>query len=94
MDMETLACHLMSDLAGRYASALEERYKVKISPRQEGEDVVSYGFALLEEAAGKRGFRISGGELDTERMSRILLDEFRSGKLGNFTLELPEEEKK
>lgn len=94
MDMETLACHLMSDLAGRYAFALEERYKVKISPRQEGEDVVSYGFALLEEAAGKRGFRISGGELDTERMSRILLDEFRSGKLGNFTLELPEEEKK
>ena len=43
------------------------------------------------EAAGKkRGFLISGGEVDTERMAKILLDEFRSGKLGRFTLELPE----
>lgn len=93
MDVETLACHLMDDLALRYPSALEERYKLKINPRQEDVDVVSYGYALLEEAAGKRGFRISGGKLDTERMAHILLDEFRSGKLGSFTLELPEEEK-
>lgn len=34
---------------------------------------------------------ISGGEVDTERMSRILLDEFRGGKLGRFTLEFPPE---
>ena len=47
--------------------------------------------ALLEKAGRKRGFLISGGEVDTERMSRILLDEFRGGKLGRFTLELPEE---
>ena len=33
---------------------------------------------------------ISGGDVDTERMAKILLDEFRSGKLGRFTLELPE----
>ena len=33
---------------------------------------------------------ISGGEVDTERMAKILLDEFRSGKLGRFTLEVPE----
>lgn len=91
MDVETLACRLMDDLALRYPAALEERYKLNISPRQEGADPVGYGYALLEKAAGKRGFRISGGELDTERMAHILLDEFRSGKLGNFTLELPEE---
>jgi ribosome biogenesis GTPase A len=35
--------------------------------------------------------RISGGEFDTERMARVLLDEYRSGKLGRFTLEAPEE---
>lgn len=40
----------------------------------------------------KRGFLISGGEADTERMSRVLLDEYRSGKLGRITLELPEEQ--
>ena len=48
-------------------------------------------FALLEKAGRKRGFLISGGEVDTERMSRILLDEFRGGKLGRFTLEFPPE---
>lgn len=91
MDMETLACRLMDDLAQRYPEALEERYKVNISPREEGQDKVAYGYELLQAAAAGRGFRISGGELDTERMARILLDELRSGKLGRFTLELPEE---
>ena len=45
---------------------------------------------LLEAAGRKRGFLISGGDVDTERMAKILLDEFRGGKLGRFTLELPE----
>ena len=40
--------------------------------------------------AKKRGFLISGGDTDTERMSRILLDEFRGSKLGRITLETPE----
>ena len=46
---------------------------------------------MLQKAARKRGFLISGGEPDTERMSRVLLDEYRSGKLGRITLELPED---
>ncbi len=45
---------------------------------------------LLEAAGRRRGFLISGGEVDTERMAKILLDEFRSGKLGRFTLEAPQ----
>lgn len=94
MDAETLACHLMDDLAMRYPMALAERYKLKVVPRGEDESIISYGYTLLEEAAGKRGFRVSGGEFDTERMAHILLDEFRSGKLGHFTLELPEEGEK
>ncbi len=91
MDMETLACRLMDDLAQRYPEALRERYKVDVTLREEGQDPVAYGYGLLQAAAAKRGFRISGGELDTERMARILLDELRAGKLGRFTLELPEE---
>ena len=39
----------------------------------------------------KRGMLISGGEVDTERMAKVLLDEFRGGKLGRFTLERPED---
>ena len=90
MDRETLACHLMETLAERYPDALTERYKLTI-PARTGEEVgLEYGFDLLERAARKRGFLISGGEVDTERMARILLDEFRGGKLGRFTLEAPE----
>ena len=90
MDAETLACHLMEELAGRYPQALTERYKIIPGPRTGEEVGLEYGYALLESAARKRGFLISGGEADTERMARILLDEFRGGKLGRFTLEEPE----
>ena len=91
MDRETLACHLMERLAEDYPDALTERYKISI-PERTGEEVgLEYGFELLERAARKRGFVISGGGADTERMARILLDEFRGGKLGRFTLEKPEE---
>ena len=44
----------------------------------------------MEAAGRKRGFLISGGEVDTERMAKVLLDEYRSCKLGRFTLESPE----
>ena len=91
MDVETLACRLMTDLARRYPRALEERYRMEFSPKEEGTDPVAYGYELLQAAAAKRGFRISGGEPDTERMARIILDELRGGKLGRFTLEMPEE---
>ena len=50
---------------------------------------MAYGWRLLETAGRRRGFLVSGGEADTERMAKILLDEFRSGKLGRFTLEMP-----
>ena len=51
------------------------------------------GYELLIEAGCKRGFLMARGEINTERMSKVLLDEFRSAKLGKFTLEIPEEEK-
>ena len=82
MDLETLASKLMKVLAERYPEALRSRYKIEIPvPVDE--------WALLEAAGRKRGFLISGGEVDTERMARILLEEYRSGKLGRFTLEEP-----
>jgi len=60
-----------------------ERYKVEVEEEDSGYD-------LLMKAGKKRGFVVRGGEIDTERMAKILLDEFRDGKLGRFTLELPE----
>ena len=84
MDIEELGSCLMEYLGGHYAEAIRERYKVE--PQEE-----EMGYDLLVRAARKRGYLVSGGEVNTERMAKVLLDEFRSGKLGNFTLELPED---
>jgi ribosome biogenesis GTPase A len=80
LDIETLASNLLLRLKVLYPQRLIERYKIDLS----GE---STGFALLEQSARKRGFLISGGECDTNRMAVILLDEFRGGKLGRISLE-------
>lgn len=84
LDRETLAANLMRMLWQRYPDALRERYKLDAA--EDGS-----GFALLESAAKKRGFLLSGGVADTERMARVLLEEFRSCKIGRFTLEAPDE---
>lgn len=86
LDTETLACKLFEILARRAPQAIMERYKVTIPEQSD-----FLGYELLEQAGRKRGFLISGGEIDTERMARILLDEFRGGVLGRITLETPEE---
>ncbi len=85
IDIETLACHLIEMLHIRYPEALKERYKIDMP---EG----TIGYDLLQEGARKRGFLLARGELDTERMARILLEEYRNCKIGRFTLELPEDE--
>lgn len=84
LDVEELAARLMEFLGAHYPAALGERYRIIV---EDGDD----GAALLEKAGRRRGFLISGGEINTERMSRVLLDEFRGGKLGRFTLEAPPE---
>ena len=84
LDRETLAANFMLRLARYYPDAVEQRYKFRPDP-------ACNGFELLEQAAKKRGFLVSRGEVDTERMARVLLDEYRSCKLGTFTLERPEE---
>ena len=92
LDVETLGCHLMAYLGERYPEALTDAYKRPGIPEGEAEENdVAWGYRLLCAAGKKRGFLISGGEVDTERMAKILLDEFRGGKLGRFTLELPED---
>lgn len=84
LDIEALASLLLENLAVNYPDSLMERYKI---------DSEGTGFELLEKLGRKRGMLISGGEVNTERASITLLDEFRSGKLGNITLELPAEDK-
>jgi ribosome biogenesis GTPase A len=84
IDLEELACRLMELLNRYYPATLLERYKVE-APQG------TPGWELLEMAGRKRGYLISGGEVHSERMAKVLIDEFRSGKLGKFTLEMPED---
>ena len=67
-----------------YPQTLRERYKIDM-PEE------TPGYELLIEAGRKRGYLVSGGEINTERMAKVLLDEYRSGKLGRFTFESAED---
>ena len=83
IDRVTLCANLMLKLRELYPESIEQRYKFVPEPE-------ATGYELLETAAKKRGFLLSKGEYDLERMSAILLDEFRDGKLGRISLERPD----
>ncbi len=82
LDKETLAANFMLRLREMYPDALTARYKFEPDPDMNG-------FELLEQAAKKRGFLISRGEYDIERMANTLLGEYHDGKLGRISLEKP-----
>lgn len=84
IDLEGLASNLMELLWKYYPQTVRDRYKLDM-PEE------SPGYTLLEEAGRKRGFLMARGEINTERMARVLLEEYRSGKLGRITLESPED---
>lgn len=85
MDTELLAMRLLDFLKVEKNPIFVERFKLQNEPI---EDIESY--ELLELIGRKRGMLISGGEIDTERAAIMLLDEYRSAKLGKYTFELPE----
>ena len=84
IDTEELACHLAEKLNRYYPQVLLDRYKVQMPSD-------TPGYMLIEEAGRKRGYLLARGEINTERMSKVLIDEYRSGKLGTFTFEKVED---
>lgn len=84
LDVETLAGKLCARLLTTSPDKFCTRYKLDAA-KLEG----MKPHELLGAVARKRGFLISGGELDTERASAIVLDEFRSAKIGRISLERP-----
>ena len=83
-DVETLAANFMVRLREHYPEAIKNRYKISDANDKNG-------FELLEEAAKNRGFLVSKGEYDINRMANTLLKEYHEGKLGRLTLEFPPE---
>lgn len=84
LDSETMAVRLIDVLKKEYPNTLSQRYKINGIDFAETES-----FEILELLGKKRGMLISGGEIDTERASVTLLDEYRAGKLGKISMETP-----
>lgn len=82
LDIEDLAMNFLEFMAKYYPDSISERYKFR---PQENES----GLQLLENLGRKRGMMMKGGEVNTERAAITVLDEYRSGKLGRITLEMP-----
>lgn len=92
LDAEYLACRLAELLCEGYPETLTGRYGISLDDLPENEDEMMgcvKGAELLERIGRKRGFLVSGGEINTERAAAALLDEFRGGKLGRISLERP-----
>lgn len=81
-DSETLAVRLLEVMKSDYPERLAERYKISDFDDKEP-------WELLEMIGKKRGMMIKGGEIDCERASVMLLDEYRGGRLGTISLERP-----
>ena len=84
LDTAQLAIQLLTDLIVAAPQAVEQRFKIK--------DLSLRGPALLDAVCQGRGFLMRGGIFDTERACKVVLDEFRGGKLGRITLEAPVKE--
>jgi ribosome biogenesis GTPase A len=81
MDIETLAFHLIEELLQNYKTNLWERYKL--------DDDFSYEetIEVMDEIGRKRGCLVKGGEVDYTKVANIILEDFRTGKIGRITLE-------
>ena len=84
VEIETLAVALVGKLRRRYPALLATRYKLDEQILQG--DMSDYD--LFEVIGRRRGFLVSGGEVNTERTANMLLDEFRSSKIGRITLDI------
>lgn len=83
VDIESLCLDLLGYMSNYYPERLCQRYKLEsvegMSPLE-----------VMELIAKKRGMIMRGGEIDYERVSVMIMDEYRGGRLGRITLEMPE----
>ncbi|ACT02108.1 ribosome biogenesis GTPase YlqF [Paenibacillus sp. JDR-2] len=87
LNVEDIAFFAVRELAERYWPALQERFKLDKAPTDpsESDEVVR----IMEDIGRRRGCLVSGGHVDLEKASGIILRELRSGNLGRITLEAP-----
>ena len=84
LDSENMALAFINHMISRNPDCLRNRYQITF-------DTIEEPHVILEKIAMARGFKKKGDEPDLERAGKILMDEYRGGKLGRLTLELPED---
>lgn len=82
LNTEELAAELCRFLTETYPGVLAEKYQIEESPD---------GFAVIRKIAESRHCLVRGNEYDTEKAARLMLDDFRNGRIGRITLEFPEQ---
>ena len=82
VDLYEVAAMLIEQLIELYPTCIEQRFKVNVDGKSTAE--------VFEEIAAKRGFLLRGGEIDSERCAKAILDDFRKGKIGRITFDLPQ----
>ena len=85
VDLADLTIHLLEDLCIIAPQRIKERYHVN--------DTTLKGVELLDAVCSGRGWLLKGAQYDYDRCFSIVLDEYRAGKLGRITLEMPKDEK-
>ena len=81
VDIADLTVHLLEDLCSIVPEKVRERYRIQ--------DTGMKGTDLLDAACAGRGWLLKGAQYDYDRCCSVVLDEFRAGKLGRITLEMP-----
>lgn len=84
LDVEELCHYFLEFMRDQYPDRLKERYGIEAFEHLKG-------YEITEAIGRRRGFLISGGEVDSERAAKMIFDEFRGGRLGRITLEKPED---
>lgn len=86
-----IAYQLLKFLLENYRDSIIQRYKISnefIEEKLQSDEAENINiYEIMKEIGKKRGAILSGGQIDDEKTAKIILDDFRSGKLGNITLE-------
>lgn len=91
LDKIEVAYYLIKYLDENYKKNLYEKYKITEQDIEKIKDEPQYNLELMYLIGRKRGALVSGGNIDEEKVANIVLDDFRSGKIGKITLEKVEE---
>ena len=89
LERTEIAYELLKVLNSKYRTNLKERYKITDEEFKEIDEKMNPVYELMQLIARKRGAIVAGGNTDDEKVSRIILDDFRSCKIGKITLEEP-----